>query len=68
MLLEKCIESFYELSKDTPCNKSYPPEQHKFWIEYMAGGLYNVLIEWAKNGMKQSDEYMAKIASEFVNN
>jgi len=66
MLLEKCIESFYALSKDTPCNKSYSPEQHKFWIEYMAGGLYNVLIEWAKSGMIQSDEYMAKTISEFI--
>lgn len=33
----------------------------------MAGGLYNVLIEWAKNGMKQSDDYMAKTVSEFIN-
>lgn len=68
MLLDKCIESFYAISQNMPCNKSYSPEQHKFWIEYMAGGLYNVLIEWAKSGMKQSDEYMAKISSQFINN
>ncbi|HEX9027303.1 MAG TPA: TetR/AcrR family transcriptional regulator [Clostridium sp.] len=68
ILLEKCIASFYTLSEDVECNKSYSPEKQKFWIQYMAGGLYNVLIEWAKNGMKQSDEYMAKIASDFINN
>lgn len=68
MLLEKCIASFYTLSQDVACNKSYSPEKQKFWIQYIAGGLYNILIEWAKNGMKQSDEYMANIASDFINN
>ncbi|MFW2489719.1 TetR/AcrR family transcriptional regulator [Clostridium chromiireducens] len=67
ILLEKCIESFYELSQRILCKNSLLPEQHKFWIEYMAGGLYNVLIEWAKGGMKQSDDYMAKTISEFIN-
>ncbi|MBN7573410.1 MULTISPECIES: TetR/AcrR family transcriptional regulator [Clostridium] len=67
ILLEKCIESFYELSQTIFCKNSLLPEKHKFWIEYMAGGLYNVLIEWAKNGMKQSDDYMATTVSEFIN-
>ena len=67
MLLEKCIDSFYTLSQDVACNKSYSTEKQKLWIQYMAGGLYNVLIEWAKNGMKQSDEYMSKIVFDFIN-
>ncbi|WP_236896826.1 TetR/AcrR family transcriptional regulator [Clostridium beijerinckii] len=62
ILLEKCIESFYELSQRILCKDSLLPDQH-----YMAGGLYNVLIEWAKGGMRQSDDYMAKTISEFIN-
>ncbi|WP_238884015.1 TetR/AcrR family transcriptional regulator [Clostridium sp. YIM B02551] len=67
MLLEKCIEAFYVLSQDISCNRSYPPEKQKLWIALLVGGLYNVLIEWAKDGMKQSDEYMAQTVCEFMN-
>lgn len=68
MLLEKCIDSLYALSIKTSCDRFYSPEKQDFWIEYMAGGLYNVLIKWAKFGMKESDEHMAKIISEFIHN
>lgn len=67
MLLEKCIEFLHALSKSVDCNKDYPEEKQKFWIEYIAGGLFNVLIGWTKDGMKQSDEDMAKIVTEFIN-
>lgn len=66
MLLEKCIEFFYALSQDFACHPSYSTEKRKIWIEFIAGGLFNILIEWAKSGMKQSDEYMAKIVSDFM--
>lgn len=68
MLLEKCIEYFHGLAQEVSCNKSYSTEKQKFWIEYITGGLFNILIEWAKGGMKQSDNYMANIVSEFINN
>ncbi len=68
MLLEKCIDSLYALSMETSCGESYSPEKQSFWIEYMAGGLYTVLIKWAKGGMKESDEYMAEVISEFIQN
>lgn len=67
ILQEKFIGFFHKLSEDVACNKSYSAEKQKFWIEYVAGGIYNMLIEWAKSGMKQSDEYMAKISFEFIN-
>jgi AcrR family transcriptional regulator len=66
MILEKCIEAFYVLSQNIVCTKAYSSEKQNYWIKYKAGGLYNVLIEWAKGGMKQSDEYMGKIVSEFI--
>lgn len=67
IILKKCIELFHVISQDIACNKSFSTEKQKFWIDYVAGGLYNILIEWAKGGMKQSDEYMADIVSEFIN-
>jgi AcrR family transcriptional regulator len=68
MLLEKCIDSLCTLSRKTSCDRSYSPEKQSFWIEYMAGGLYTVLIKWAKGGMKENDEYMAEVISEFIHN
>jgi len=67
ILLEKCVESFHSLSQDVECHKSYSTEKQKYWIEFIAGGLYNVLTGWAKSGMKESDEYMAKIVFDFIN-
>jgi hypothetical protein len=68
MLHEKCIEYFHGLSQESSCNKSYSTEKQKYWIEYIIGGLFNILIEWARGGMKQSDNYMADIVTEFINN
>lgn len=66
MLLKKCSEFFHILFQEIACNKSYSEEKQKFWIEYLTGGLFNILIEWAKGGMKQSDKHMEKIVSGFV--
>lgn len=66
MLLDKCIESFYNLSQDAACNKSYPPEKQRYYIGFLVGGLYNVLIDWAKNGMNESDDQMAEIVNDFI--
>jgi AcrR family transcriptional regulator len=41
-------------------------EDDKYIIGYTAGGLYKVLIEWVKSGMKESDEEMAKIQSSLL--
>ena len=41
---------------------SYPdvsPEMRQYRIEYFSGGLYKILIEWVKSGLKESDEEMA---------
>lgn len=67
MLLEKCIESLTLLSKDVPCIESYSPVKQKYHIDFIAGGLYIVLIEWAKNGMKESDDEITKIVYDFIN-
>lgn len=66
ILLEKCIESFHALSRDAACNKSFSPEKQKYWIEFIAGGLYNILIDWAKGGMIESDENMAEIVCSLI--
>jgi len=66
IILEKCIESFHALSRDVACNKSFSQEKQKYWIEFIAGGLYHVLTEWAKSGMKESDDYMAKIVFDLI--
>jgi len=66
LLVEKCIESLHSLSHDVACNKSFSPEKQKYGVEFIAGGLYHVLMEWAKSGMKESDDYMAKIVCSLI--
>lgn len=60
LLLKKCCEFFKSLFKNSTCNKGYPIETEKYIIDFIAGGNYKVLIEWAISGMEESDEYMAK--------
>jgi AcrR family transcriptional regulator len=66
LILERCIEFFHSFSNDIACEKLYTPEEKRYFIEFVAGGLFRVLIEWAKGGMKESDEYMAKIVYNIV--
>ncbi|MDR3598180.1 TetR/AcrR family transcriptional regulator [Clostridium sp.] len=39
----------------------------KYEINYIAGGLYKVLIQWIDNGLEESDENMAKTICSFAN-
>lgn len=48
---------------------SYPdvsPEMRRYRIEYFSGGLYKILIEWVKSGLKESDEEMADIVVRLI--
>jgi len=61
LILERCIDLFYTLAQNVVCKNSHSLLKQKYIIEFAAGGLYKVLIEWAKNGMKESEEDMADI-------
>lgn len=50
--VREIILEHYRLHHD-----NYQPEYYN--ICFIIGGLQRLLIEWAKNGMKESDEYMA---------
>jgi len=61
LILERCTGFLYSLFQDIMFMKSCSQEEDKYCIEFLAGGFYKVLMEWAKSGMKESDEYMANI-------
>lgn len=61
LILERVTRFLHSLCKDIVCEKSHSPEKEKYSIEFLAGGVYKVLIEWAKSGMKESDDVMAQI-------
>ncbi len=61
LILDRCIEFFYTLARNVVCRNLPSPLKQKYIIDFAAGGLYKVLIEWAKNGMKESDGDMADI-------
>ena len=67
LLLERCIKLFNTLCKESVCQKSFSPINESYVIEFIAGGLYRLLIEWAKNGMKESDEDMATLVCNIIN-
>lgn len=67
LLLERCIKLFNTLCKESVCSKSFSPINESYVIEFIAGGLYTLLIKWAKNGMKESDEDMATLVCNIVN-
>jgi AcrR family transcriptional regulator len=57
--LSTVFQNFYS-------HKKYEKEMAQYVIEYISGGLYKILISWARNGMKESDEYMAGIIVELM--
>lgn len=66
LILDRCIEFFYTLARNVVCRNSHLPSKQKYIIEFAAGGLYKVLIEWAKVGMKESDGDMADFCYELL--
>jgi len=66
LILEKCTGFFQSLLKDVVCEKLYSIEKERYTIEFLSGGIYKILIEWAKSGMKESDENMAKILYDLI--
>lgn len=64
LILERSVEFLYNYSRSIVCKTICSPELEKYNITFVAGGVYNVLIEWSKGGMKESDEEMAEIVYE----
>ena len=51
---DKYLSSIFEkMIKRNP-----PTTSDTLYIHFLAGGLYKILIEWIKNGLKESDEEM----------
>lgn len=67
LLLDRCIKLFNTLCKESVCSKSFSPINKSYVVEFIAGGLYTLLIKWAKNGMKESDEDMATLVCNIIN-
>ena len=66
LILERCTGFLHSLFKDIIFMRSCSPEKDRYCIEFLAGGFYKVLIEWAKSGMKESDEDMAEIVCNLI--
>jgi len=61
LLLESFSAFLRTLSRNIVCDKSLSPAMEKYSVEFIAGGIYKVVIEWAKGGMAESDAEMAEI-------
>lgn len=60
LIFESSVEFFHTFSKNIVCEKPCSIVKQKYHAEFIIGGLYKVLIEWAKNGMAESDADMAE--------
>ncbi len=47
--------------------KSFSPINESYVIEFIAEWLYRLLIQWAKNSMKESDEDIATLVGNIIN-
>ena len=66
LLLESCSNFLRSLSRTIVCDGRLSPEIERYNIEFVAGGIYKVLIEWVKNDMKESEESMAGIVGKLL--
>lgn len=67
LIFESSVEYFCIFSKNIVCEKPCSPEKQRYHAEFIIGGLSKVLIEWAKNGMVESDDDMARFVNELMN-
>lgn len=66
LILERSTEFLRLLLNNIIFVESCSSEKDRYYIEFLSGGFYKVLIEWAKGGMKESDEYMAGIVCDLI--
>lgn len=59
LIFESSVEFFHTFSKNIVCEKPCSSVKQRYHAEFIVGGLYKVLIEWARNGMVESNEDMA---------
>ncbi|WP_339309560.1 TetR/AcrR family transcriptional regulator [Paenibacillus sp. FSL k6-2145] len=65
LLLAKCNEYLHKLATRIVVKTYDDSFKENYIAKFYVGGFYCVLIEWALNGMKESDTYMADILYEF---
>ena len=66
LILDSAVVFLHSFSKNIVCEKNFSPEKERYNIEFIAGGSYKVLMEWAKNGLRESDEEMAEILYDLI--
>lgn len=64
LILEQSVKFLHSLCSSIVYKDLCSIESQKYNIAFIAGGFYNVLMEWSKSGMKESDEAMAKMVYE----
>ena len=60
-LLLKKFDEYMEFILNMVFLQIEPSTVNKYELHYAAGGIYKVLIEWVRGGMKESDKEMADI-------
>lgn len=66
-LLEDKISQILPLiiEKDQ-ARKIIESENMKYTVEFIAGGLYRLTVQWIRGGLKESSEEMAKMLSDII--
>ena len=66
VLLKKFDAYIGHLFKYLDLDHQIDPDKLDYIIEFIAGGLFQMLIHWLKNGMKESNPSMGLLATEFI--
>lgn len=66
LLLESFSHFLHSLSHSIVCEKNLSAAMEKYSIAFIAGGIYKVVIEWAKDDMTESDGHMAEIVGRIL--
>lgn len=61
LLMDSCMRFLSTVSRTLACDRELPPRLKRHYIEFVAGGIYKILIEWAKDDMRESDAHMTKV-------
>ncbi|MFC7392907.1 TetR/AcrR family transcriptional regulator [Scopulibacillus cellulosilyticus] len=66
ILLEHLEKNIHPLLQASSLELAKNTVEAKYKAHFIAGGLFQILIEWCKNNMLESDDQMAQLTMDFI--
>jgi len=66
LLLESFSHYLRAISRNFVCTRQLSPVIEKYSTEFIAGGIYRVVIEWVRDDMRESEKQMTELVEKIL--